>query len=502
MPRNANAALAADDIPSINPWGSPDLSILDEGRRAPPSMPPAMFGNAWAELERIAADKGAPVDYVALGWLAVAASLIGSKRRAVPYLGSSWEEPSILWLGLVGDPSHNKSPALDPLHNILRKLEDEKTDEHADAVNVWRADCERAKVEHAQWQEQLKTATKEGLGTPPLPDGATEPEKPHRRRYVVQDATPESLGGILVGNPEGTLLIRDELAGWIEGFDRYNAGGRTYWLEAYGGRSYTIDRKSTEPLRLPYNGVNVIGGIQPGRLADVLLGVTDDGLAARLLFTWPNRRPWSRPSSTANLGGFEAAARRLDLLDWEPGEFGKREAVKVLLSAEAADVFDRCQQFYRDREQEASGLLKSFTGKLSGLTLRLALASEFARWAYEGGALPSTISADTLEAVGDFVAGYALPMAERVYGDAALPAVERNAATLAKHIQRNKLKAINSRDLMREDRLPGLREAASLDPAIEALCEAGWLRPDPHRKGNTTGRSSKDYAVNPAIWRE
>jgi putative DNA primase/helicase len=426
--------------------------------------------------------------------------LIGSKRRAVPYQGSSWEEPSILWLGLVGDPSHNKSPALDPMQNILRKLEDEETDEHAAQLNIWRADCERAKVESAQWQEAVKAAAKDGISTPPLPANACEPAAPRRRRFVVQDATPESLGGILVGNPEGTLMMRDELAGWLETFDRYNTGGRAYWLEAYGGRPYTIDRKqSPDPMRIPYNGVNVIGGIQPGKLADTLLSVTDDGLSARILFVWPDRRPWSRPTSTADLSGFEAAARRLEGLSWEAGE--GRLPVRVLLSADAADVFDRCQRFYRDQELEACGLLKSFTGKLSGLTLRLALAVEFGRWAYEGGSEPSSISAQTMEAVGDFVAGYVLPMAERVYGDAALPIVERNAATLAKHIKRKRLRTINARDLMREERLPGLREAATVDPALEALIEAGWLKLTPSRSGDSVGRAKRDYAVNPAIWR-
>jgi hypothetical protein len=504
LPRNYGAAVAADqNVAPFTGWAAPDLSILEEGRRPPPALPSAIFGNAWGELQRIATDKGAPVDYVALSWLVGVASLIGSKRRVVPYEGSTWEEPSILWLGLVGDPSHNKSPALDPLQTILRDLEEERCDEHEEALSGWRSDCERARQEKAAWQEQVKAAVKDGLQTPRLPDNAEEPKAPGRRRYIVQDATPESLGSILMDNPQGSLMVRDELAGWLESFDRYNTGGRAYWLEAFGGRPYTIDRKgSAEPLRLPYNGVNVIGGIQPAKLAECLLRAGDDGMAARLLFTWPNRREWSRPSSTANLRGFANASRRLDEIEWTYGEDGKRKAARVMLDPAAAEVFDRCCQFYRDQEQEAAGKLKSFIGKLSGLTLRLALASEFSSWAYGGGAEPKTISAATLEAVADFVTGYAVPMAERVYGDAALPPVERNAATLARHIRKSKLRTVNTRELMRHDRLPGMREAAEIDPAIEALVEAGWLRPDPHRKGSSTGRASRDYVTNPAIWRE
>lgn len=501
MPRNYGAAVAAiDEVVSFPGWQQPDLAVLDEGRRAAPGIPSAMFGAAWPELVKLAADKGAPVDYVALSWLTVAASLIGSKRRAVPYHGSSWEEPSILWLGLVGDPSHNKSPSLDPFQNILRRLEDERTDDHLERLSEWKADCERSRVEKTTWQEMVKAAAKDGLATPPLPQTAEEPAEPRRRRYFVQDTTPESMGAILMGNPEGSLMIRDELAGWLTSFDRYNPGGRTYWLEAYGGRSYTVDRKgSPEPLRIPYNGVNVIGGIQPAKLADCLLHGSDDGLAARLLFTWPSRPEWSRPSSSADLDGFEAALRRIDALEPVVGNDGKQEALRIMLDPAAADAFDQCQLFYRDQEAQAGGLLKSFIGKLGGLTLRLALAAEFARWAYQGGTQPHSISVSTLEAVADFVAAYALPMSERVYGDAALPPIERNAATLARHIKRHRLRSINARTLKRVDRLPGLREAADIDPALEALVEAGWLRADPHRKGGTVGRATSDYAVNPAI---
>ena len=494
----ATAYKAMND--TVDPWAIPDLSILEEGRRPPPPLPPAMFGKAWGELERLAADKGAPVDYVALSWLTVCSSLIGAKRRVVPYR-STWREPPIIWLGLVGDPSHNKSPALDPFQSILRKLEDDRLEEHEEALNVWRADCERARAEKAAWQEEVKAATKEGLNTPPLPPLAQEPAEPRRRRYSVGDVTPESMGAILVGNPQGCLMIRDELAGWVTSFDRYNPGGRAYWLEAFGGRPYTVDRKgSPEPLRVPYNGVSIIGSIQPAKLGDCLLSASDDGLAARLLFVWPERPPFSRPTATADVNAFEEAARRIDCIEWGRDEEGKRTDVGVPLSPEAMDVFDDCQRFYRDQEADAAGLLKSFIGKLSGLTLRLAIASEYARWAYEGGSEPEVISLATMEAVGDFVSAYAIPMAARVYGDACLPPVERNAATLARYIRRNKLRSINARSVMRDARLPGLRDAGDVDPAIEALVEAQWLRADPKRAGCSVGRLSRDYLVNPAIY--
>lgn len=483
-------------------WQRPDMSIVDAGRRSPPELPPAMFGAAWPELCRVAQDKGAPVDYVALGFMSVAASVVGGKRRVRPYDVGTWREPPILWLGLVGDPSFNKSPALDPLLSIMRKIEGEKAEDHRGNLAGWQADAERARIERQHWQSAVKEAAENGLATPPLPAVAQEPDQPRRRRLFVQDATPESMGEVLAGNPQGTLLIRDELDGWLSSFDRYNPGGRSFWLEAFGGRSYTIDRKSKpEPLTVPFNGVSIIGGIQPQKLAESLLSgaKADDGLCARFLWIWPNRPPFARPQCSADMAALENALRRLDGLSWGQDEAGEDAAITVGLEPAAADAFAAFDQATRDYEDDASGLLKSFVGKLRGYALRLSLVAELSEWAWRGGPEPTAIKSSTVEAVADFLESYALPMAARVYGDASLPPVERNAATLARHLVKHRAQSINARTIRREARLPGLRDAETVREAIDALVDANWLRPFPSRSGDTAGRNRADYLVNPAI---
>lgn len=504
MPHDFATAAKADNdtVFPLRPksgWGAPDLSIMDGGRRSPPQLPPAMFGSIWPECEKLARDKGAPADYVALSYIAVAASIIGGKRRARPYPGSTWGEPAIIWLGLVGDPSSNKSPAQDPFIRILKTLEKGHGPAHLDRLNGWQGDCERAKAERAAWAEQVKAATKDNLTTPPLPPTANEPDAPRPRRLLVQDATPESMADVLSGNPQGTLLLRDELDGWLSSFDRYAPGGRSFWLEAYRGGSYTVDRKSaSKPLTIDFNGVSIVGGIQPQKLAESLLGKVDDGLPARFLWCWPDRPPLCRPTSTADLASIEDALARLEAMRWGVAEDCSDCPVTLDLEADAADVFECLQQAHRAHGDEAGGLLKSFVGKLDGMALRLALVCQLARWAYEGGEEPRTITKDTIEAVGDFLESYAIPMAARVYGDAALPPVDRNAASLARYIRRHKLKLINARDVRRVYRLPGMREADTVHEAIDALVEANWLRAEATRKGDTPGRHRADYTVNPA----
>lgn len=487
--------------PSIEQAAAPDLTIIDGGRRSPPVLPSTMFGPVWPECVKLAQDKGAPVDYVALSYLSVCASIIGGRRKVRPYPAGTWSEPAILWLGLVGDPSSNKSPALDPLLTVLRRVETECAESHKDRLRGWEADCERARVEKTNWQTNVKEAAKDGLATPPLPTDAIEPEQPRRRRLYVQDATPESMGDVLAGNLQGTLLLRDELDGWLSSFDRYNPGGKSYWLEAYRGQSYTIDRKSCpEPLTVPFNGVSIIGGIQPQKLAESLLGKADDGLPARFLWCWPERAAFSRPRSSADVEAIEAALRRLEGLSWGIDPDGREVAVTLPLDPDAEDLFECLQLAHREHGDEANGLLKSFIGKLDGIALRLALVSELARWAYAGGDEPRSVSRASVEAVGDFLETYAIPMAARVYGDAALPPVDRNAATLARYIRRKKLKRINARDIRRDARLPGLRDAESVREAIEALVDADWLQPAPSRDSSNPGRQKADYRVNPAVF--
>ncbi|MCI1141931.1 DUF3987 domain-containing protein [Sphingomonas sp. WKB10] len=116
-------------------------------------------------------------------------------------------------------------------------------EQHKSRLISWQTENERAKAERAEWQAQVKAATKDGVATPSMPTAAVEPDEPQRPRLVVQDATPEALGEILAGNPNGTLHLRDELAAWLMSFDRYSPGGREFgWRRMVVGRTSSIAR--------------------------------------------------------------------------------------------------------------------------------------------------------------------------------------------------------------------------------------------------------------------
>jgi hypothetical protein len=485
-----------------NPWPAPDMTILTGGRTTPPVMPTNIFGSLWPLIRDLAAGAGAPVDYVAVGVLGVVASLIGAKRRVQPYTTTpQWQEPCVLWVAPVGDPSSNKSPAIDAATSPLRSMETELAERHKTRLISWQTENERAKAERAEWQAQVKAATKDGVATPSMPTAAVEPDEPQRPRLVVQDATPEALGEILAGNPNGTLHLRDELAAWLMSFDRYSPGGREFWLEAYGGRPHVIDRKSNKsgPLFVPFNGVTVLGGIQPEKLRECLLKTADDGLVPRFLWVWPDPILYQRPRQIADTEQLERIYRRLQQLDAPRLEDGRIDPRVLLLADDAADVFEA---WVRDNDaavREASSLYKGFVGKLRGMVLRLALVVELMSWAANGDREPDTISLTTLVSVLGFVDDYAKPSALRVFGDAALPEVERNAAALARHIKKHGAQRINARDIQRNSGIATLKVAADVEGATELLIEAGCLRSAPGRDGDTPGKARKDFLVNPAV---
>lgn len=487
---------------TIEIWPQPDNTILTAGRRSPVTMPADLFGPAWSLLCDIAEGTSTAPDYAGLGFLTACASLIGGKRRVRPYESSSWSEPCILWAGCVGDPSSRKSPALDAVTEPLRAIELDGAEQHKANIRAWQEASELAKASKASWQAEMRKAVEAGHSPPSMPNEADEPDEPHRRRCMVMDATPEAVGAILAGNPMGTLHFRDELAGWLVGFDRYAPGGREFWLEAFGGRPFTIDRKNMRaPLQIPFNGVSVVGGVQPSKLAAALLNGPDDGLVARFLWGWPDKRPFKRPRRPADMTMLEAVYRRLDGLDWALSADGRQVAVTISLDAKAADVFEAWQADNSANDLESSGLYASFVGKMDGVVLRLALVSELSAWAFAGGNEPRSISARSLVAAAGFVDDYAKPMAQRVYGDAALPKVERDAATLGRYLIRLGERVVNKRALSRSPHKSehGLRGEA-LGDALEHLTTADWLRDASSREGESIGRKREDYAVNPRIF--
>jgi hypothetical protein len=172
----------------------------------------------------------------------------------------------------------------------------------------------------------------------------------------------------------------------------------------------------------------------------------------------------------------------------------------VPLTAEAKALLEQFGREMQRQREFAGGLLRSAYGKARGQALRLALIIEHLWWCVGYQMPPSEISARAFATASRMMQEYFMPMAERVYGDAALCEEDRNAATLARWISRKRPAEVYVRDVQRVVRLPGLTTAALIVKAATVLVDAGWLRePDPTKPGFVPGRIRRAYPVNPKL---
>jgi hypothetical protein len=490
-----------EHTPADEVWGTPDLSLIRQEMIAAPAIPANILPPRWQEWVNDAAEgAGAPPSFIICALFSAAGAAIGNSRWASPW--ASWREPPALNVALIGKPSSGKSPALDQVVALLTRLEAELNQDFPDR----RREALRSSKEYAEkmrrYDEEVKEAVKRGTPAPLPPLGNDEAKAPQRRRIYSTESTTEKAARLAEANPRGLLLQRDELAGWIASMDRYSGGAggdRAFWLQAYGGRVWSPDRiKDENPVNVPHLLWGILGTIQPDRVSTLMMAGDDDGLTARFLYCWPEPLPPRRPARHAdNEAAFHRLAR-LRALAWDDAP----EPRVMPLTERAVDVLQEWRLQVAEMEDSTAGLMLSWLGKLPGMALRLALVLELLAWSEtEGGtAEPEAVSERSLVAAVTFLEDFALPMARRTFGAAALPQAERDARRLARWLlQQSPLPGIvNAKELRRMAQGPAIPDAERMEAALRELEAAAWVREAPSRAGGK-GRQRKDWAVNPAL---
>jgi len=219
--------------------------------------------------------------------MAVLGASVGNSH--VLELKSTWHVPAVIWSISVADSGAKKSPAFKLITEPLRKLDLERVTQHKE-------DLREYKRAYAKWKKG--------------DEAGDEPEMPCIERLVVNDVTMEGLTKILEDSPLGVLLHRDELSAWFASFDQYRStkgADESNWLSLFNASEVVHDRKSShgKPIAVPRAFVCVTGTIQPKILAKVLSeSRMESGLAARFLFTFPERtkRRWTPDDFDPALG--------------------------------------------------------------------------------------------------------------------------------------------------------------------------------------------------------
>jgi len=77
------------------------------------------------------------------------------------------------------------------------------------------------------------------------------------------------------------------LSGWFGAMDKYSGRGaakdRGFWLQAFHGGSYAVNRIARGAFLIPNLSVSLLGGIQPDPARRIADDTVDDGLLQRLI---------------------------------------------------------------------------------------------------------------------------------------------------------------------------------------------------------------------------
>jgi Protein of unknown function (DUF3987) len=382
-------------------------------------------------------------------------------------------------------------------------------DDFEERMHTWRTASQEAKERRLTWEADVKAAVKDNKPAPGEPLGAREPDRPRKRRVYSIDPTVQAARDLSASNPRGLLLYRDELSGWIADMDRYGGGGgggdRAFWLQAYDGGRWIADRvKDDDNGRdVPHLTWGIVGGIQPDKLGEMLLSGHDDGLSSRFIYTWPaSLAGVSDPPDGAGLP-FELKAKLLRLRELPMGEAA--EPVVLPFTPEAVEALQEFRRGVKAMEAEATGLFLSWLGKLPGMAVRLAVIFQHLEWLVHPSDKPvpppEAVDGDAISRALGFLDDYAVPMARRAFGEAALPEAERDARRLARWILRQSPtpETLNARALRRMANGPGIQTPERIETALAELAELGWVRSAAGREGGGRGRQRADWAVNPEL---
>ena len=258
--------------------------------RFPYNETPSVLANWIKDLAEI---KSMPPDYIATGLIVSLATLIAGKVKIQPRKNdSSFLITPNLWGMIIGRPSTMKTPALNLSLEYIKQFEADYTRENELALEEYRYDQMIHEAEEKNAKAELiknmknrpgidKETLKEELRKSPVP------EQPTPKRLMTNDSTQEKLAELCSYNPEGILVVRDELIGLLNGLNRFDRpNDKAFYLEGWNGtNNYKTDRMVRGSENIERLILSILGGTQPSNfnkyIREALKNEGGDGLIQR-----------------------------------------------------------------------------------------------------------------------------------------------------------------------------------------------------------------------------
>jgi replicative DNA helicase len=452
-----------------------------------------------------------PPDLAGMLALAVLATVAAGAVEVEPRPG--WREPLCLFVAVGMDAGTRKSGVFAALSRPVAEFEREQAaaalpgitetavlrriaDQAAAHAEAAAGKAPASHQEEARAEAIARAAEAANLVVPPVP------------RWLVDDATPEALAGLLATHgriallsPEGDVF--DQMAG------RYNqAAGPNLgvYLKGHAGDLLKVDRRGRPPEYVERPCLTIGLAVQPEVLRGLASrpGFGGRGLLARFLYSLPESLVGRRqagappvPPPVADRYALELQALAASLAV-PAGDDGP--ALLALDQAAAEQLLG----FERDLEPRlatGSGDLAHLAGwaaKLAGATCRLAGLLHLAGHLRDGWAQP--IGADTFAdaiRLADYLTDHARAVFDLMGADSRVD----DARWLLDWIARTGRTQFSRRDAHVATPRGRFPKATDLEPALRLLEEHGYLRrvdPEPSRDPHGRGRpASPRFLVNP-----
>jgi hypothetical protein len=491
-------------------WEPPiPFGIAGEAPAFPVEVLPAWMGEFVAA---VATATQTPPDLAGMLALAVLATIAAGAVEVEPRPG--WREPLCLFVAVGMDAGTRKSSVFTALTRPVADFERDQAaaalpgitetatlrriaDQAAATAEAAAGKAPASQQEEAQAEAIARVAEASSLVVPPLP------------RWLVDDATPEALAGLLATygriallSPEGDVF--DQMAG------RYNqAAGPNLgvYLKGHAGDLLKVDRRGRPPEYVERPCLTIGLTVQPEVLRGLAgrPGFGGRGLLARFLYSLPpslvghrQAGPPPVPAAVADRYTFELQALAASLATAAGPEASEGLAV-LTLDPEAGEQLLTFERDLEPRLAASSGDLAHLAGwaaKLAGATCRIAGLLHLGSHLRDGWARP--IAGDTFAGAAR-LAAYLIDHARAVFDLMGADSRVDDARWLLDWITRANRTQFTRRDAHMAAPRGRFPKATSLDPALALLEEHGYLRRvDADPTGSKGGRPpSPRFLFNP-----